>query len=458
MKEAQGDMQMIVNLKQNGDPAENTRILQQSLDHGGTVRIDQPGTYDFEGCLTIGDNTALECGAGVFLRRVGEVTGPLPPFIANKGIYDDTVNHNIRLEGIHLIVNGVDHVQMPLFPGLRGHLGFIGVRQLVIRDFECHDLEKSSYGIHVCNFEDILIENVFIEGLKDGIHLGQGSKFTIRHAKFRTFDDPIALNAYDYCTSNARFGWLEDGLIEDCYDLNDKDTTGFFCRLLAGSWCDWYDGMPYQNSTLTVYQGKLYAASVRPIAKRDKPLLSHTPPPQQPMDLINYQGVGWRLVQEHDGKYDAGCRRITFRDIFLQKTRKVAFAFELSNGPWAVSVPDGLPIPVQEDFVFDGIYSGSGVGHLLELDAPCKNIRISNSTIDGDAILNRVLPGRETDYFQTDITITGSAFKRNADLLRGTPTKHISINLNACNVIENGELTCEGEANIEAGNIKTKKI
>ena len=31
-------------------------------------------------------------------------------------------------------------------------------------------------------------------------------------------------------------GWIEDGLIEDCYDLADEDTTGYFCRILAGAW------------------------------------------------------------------------------------------------------------------------------------------------------------------------------------------------------------------------------
>ena len=25
-------------------------------------------------------------------------------------------------------------------------------------------------------------------------------------------------------------------LIEDCYDLADEDTTGYFCRILAGAW------------------------------------------------------------------------------------------------------------------------------------------------------------------------------------------------------------------------------
>ena len=447
---------MIVTLKTDGNPAENTRILQQCLDQGGTVRIDRPGIYDFEGGLTFGDHTALECGAGVSLRRVGDCTQRLTPFLSNKGLYDDSVNHNIRLEGVHLIVNGVDYKVLPRLLGMRGQVGFSGVRQLVIRDFECHDLGEAGYGILICDFEDVLLENLFIEGRKDGVHFARGSKFTIRHAKFRTFDDPIALNAFDYCTSNYRRGWIEDGLIEDCYDLDDRDTTGFFCRMLAGSWCDWYENMPFQNSTLAVYEGKLYAASVRPIERRAEPLRSQLPPPRQLFDPEQKSHVGWRVVQDHDGHYDAGCRRITFRDIHLKKKRNVAFAFELSTGLWAVSVPDGLPIPVQEDILFDGIHSCSQVGVMLQLGAPVKNLRISNSVIDGDAVESLALQGRERDYFPTDVTFCSTSFNGGA-LLKGKFTDHIRLGLHACTAPEDAVLSCAGNARIESGGLRIQK-
>ena len=94
---------------------------------------------------------------------------------------------------------------------------------------------------------------VIIKGRKDGIHFGPGKRFTIRDGIFQTFDDAIALNGQDYSTSNPEMGWIEDGIIENCYDLNQEKTVGFFCRMLAGAWIDWEKGMKVQQSVITSY-------------------------------------------------------------------------------------------------------------------------------------------------------------------------------------------------------------
>ena len=43
--------------------------------------------------------------------------------------------------------------------------------------------------------------------------------------KLGTFDDAIALNAHDYATSNPELGWIENGVIENCHDLNAEKLT-----------------------------------------------------------------------------------------------------------------------------------------------------------------------------------------------------------------------------------------
>jgi len=68
------------------------------------------------------------------------------------------------------------------------------------------DLSKAQYGIQVCTFEDLIIDDVVIKGMKDGVHLGRGKRFTIRNGVFQTFDDAIALNAHDYATGNPEVG------------------------------------------------------------------------------------------------------------------------------------------------------------------------------------------------------------------------------------------------------------
>ena len=146
---------------------------------------------------------------------------------------------------------------------------------LVVEGYVVKDLPAESFGVQVCTFENARFENLWIEGRKDGVHLGRGRKFVIRHAVFRTFDDPIALNAHDYSTSNPQMGWIEDGVIEDCYDLDDEDTTGFFCRVLAGSWLPWREGMVVQRSDSVVYSGRVYRVVMPPDGRT---FVSRTPP------------------------------------------------------------------------------------------------------------------------------------------------------------------------------------
>ncbi|MBO5725278.1 MAG: hypothetical protein J6S58_10665, partial [Lentisphaeria bacterium] len=98
------------------DPVQNTVLLQQALDQGGTIRVEEPGIYDVEGPLWIGSNTSLEFGAGVVIRR--SPGGQSKPFIVNKGLFKGEWNDHIRIEGLHLVTNGVDLTHFSIYPGV----------------------------------------------------------------------------------------------------------------------------------------------------------------------------------------------------------------------------------------------------------------------------------------------------------------------------------------------------
>lgn len=400
---------MIVKLKPEDGPVKNTAILQKYLDAGGTVRLEQPGTYELTGPLLIGSETALEFGPGVIVRRSaeGHRNGPL---IVNRGTFSGEWDHHIRIEGLRLVTGGVDLTHHSIYPGLRGHLAFLRVRDLIIRDYECLDLTKLGYGIHICNFENILLERLHIEGDKDGVHLSNGRYFTIRDSRFGTYDDAIALNAYDYCLSTATYGWVEDGLIENCHDLNKGKPAGFFCRMLGGAWTDWHEGMEVQNSTLAVHQGHLYSVCLPlPPQPRKTPLIS-TVPPTHKSGIVEAGGIPWRYVMPHDGRYEGSCRRITFRDIYLHKPR-VGFGLTLEGGLWSNSVPKGLTMPVIQDLVLDGIHAECELRYVFTAAHPAQNIRLVNSTLRGTVILAPVFQNhRAEEYPVMDILFSGVNF------------------------------------------------
>lgn len=421
---------MVISLNPADGPEKNTVFLQQYLDQGGTIRLEQPGIYDLNGPLFIGDDTALEFGPGVIIRRAPHENSD-HPLIVNKGVLEKKWNRNIRIEGLHLVTNKVDMTHYSIYPALRGHLAFLGVRDLVIRDYECTDLTLLGYGIHICSFENILLEKLYIAGDKDGVHLSDGRFFTIRDSRFGTYDDAIALNAYDFCLSTAVFGTLEYGLIENCHDFNIGKAAGLFCRILSGSWQDWYPGMLVRNSTLAVYNGKLYCVCL-PIPPKVKDLVSNVPPTHSE-GIKEYDGIAWRYVKEHDGIYEATCRKITCRDIYLHKER-IGFGFTLAGGFWADSVPAGLPLPMVEDLILDGIHAECDLEFVIGGQQPAKNIRICNSTLRGKIVWTEVYEDHTAEeYPPMDIVFAGVNFQQPAEeFCTIAPGREVSMQFYGC--------------------------
>lgn len=420
---------MIITLNPWDGPEKNTRLLQQHLDQGGTIRLEKPGTYDLDGPLFIGDDTALEFGPGVIIRRAPG--GSDNPLFVNKGVTEKKWNRNIRIEGLHLVTNKVDLTHRSIYPSLRGHLAFLGVRDLIIRDYECLDLTLLGYGLHICSFENILLERLYIAGDKDGVHLSDGRYFTIRDSRFGTYDDAIALNAYDYCLSTAVYGTLEDGLIENCHDFNINGSVGLFCRMLGGTWQNWYPGMLVRNSTLAVYNNKLYSVCL-PLPPKVKDLVSNTPPTHDE-GTREYDGIAWRYVKEHDGVYEATCRRITFRNIYLHKPR-IGFGFTLCGDLWADSVPRGLPLPVAEDLIFDGIHAECDQEFVFGGQQPARNIRVCNSTLRGKIVWAVVYEDHTAEeYPPMDIVFSGVNFQQPAeDFSLIAPGRKVSMRFYGC--------------------------
>lgn len=387
---------------------ENARALQAIVRRRGTIRIDVPGIYDISETVLLEDDTTLIFGAGVYLRRslAGDGTQHASYVFINAGAYTRTYNQNIQILGLHLICNGMEASTGPRIPGLRGHLSFFYAKNIVVRDFECLDLLAGCFCIHVCTFENLLVENVHIEGLKDAVHLGRGSKFVIRHGIFRTFDDPIALNAHDYASSNPQLGWIENGLIEDCYDLDQPESVGYFCRILAGSWGDWKEGMQVQHSDSVVHDGRVYRVLMSPDGAV---YTSHTPPThtEGAMDL---DGIHWVMVQD-EPIYNCGCRNIHFKDIFLEKKRPIAFSIHFDNDKWSRSVYPHSKAPVQEDLIFENIFFLNDIPTLVWSVTPVNTIKVINSVLKNSKV---ELVGQDTDgleYGTTHVLLSGTTFK-----------------------------------------------
>ena len=389
------------------DGVANSKALQSAVDLGGDIYIDLPGVYNLADCVTIGSDTALYFCEGSYIKR-NKCDHTSYVFI-NKGAYTRTYDKNIKVCGLKIICDGVQaslKSEDGCIPGMRGHLSFFYIRNLVIDGFELLDLPSVCFAIQVCTFENIVIKNLRVEGRKDAVHLGRGSKFVIRHGIFKTFDDPIALNAHDYASSNPQLGWIENGIIEDCYDLDDSDTVGYFCRILAGAWGDWKEGMEIQNSDTVAYRGRLYRALMRP----DGTIYKSLTPPAHEYGCKVIDGINWVMIQD-DVVYGSGCRNIHFKDIYLQKKREVAISVHFDKDRYSRSYYPGAIPPVQENILLENVCIENDIPILLSAITPLDSVKIINSVMDNSSIKLTDVETKGMEYKRTSILFSGTTFK-----------------------------------------------
>lgn len=382
---------------------ENSKALQRAVDHGGTITVSRQGVYKMAGTVYVGSNTSLLFGNNVFLKKVEE-SGPFCHVFLNKGALSRTYDQNITIAGLHIIVNSVDVRKWDVF-GLHGQLSFFYVKDLRIDRFRCLDLGPRQYAIHVCTFEDIIINDVIIKGDKDGVHLGRGKRFTISNGVFQTFDDAVALNGQDYDVGNPEMGWIEDGIVEKCWDLADgKRPVGFFCRIVAGAWIDWQPGMVVQKSDTVVSNGRLYRVQADPDGK----VYTSITRPTHESGSVVLDGITWGANQS-DVTYTAGVRNVIFRDIFIEKTR-IPFSVHFSCDRFDRSYYPGAEIPKQEQLSFDNIR----IKHeqrvpFIEVVTPVDALTIANSSLKDNPIVFRS-NSPLADYLKTQVTTIGCVF------------------------------------------------
>ena len=381
----------------------NTAALQRAFDKGGTITVERPGRYKIADTVFIGSDTALLCAAGVVFVKSNEGK-KFAQVILNKGALKKEWDSNIEISGLTISVNGMDHNDWKVF-GLRGHLAFFYAKDVRINRFRCLDLGRSQYCIHVCTFEDLIVDDVKIFGWKDGVHLGRGRRFTIRNGVFDTGDDPIALNAHDYSSGNPELGWIEDGVVENCHDLyNPERRVGYFCRILAGAWCDWKEGMTVQQGDSVVTGGSLYRVSM-PVD--GKTYVSKTRPAHK-KGQMKLDGINWVWVQD-EPVYECGVRNVVFRDVFLHQPR-TAFSVHFDADKYSRSYYPGAKPPRQEGIVFDNVqvlYTNKVT--FLSVATPVDSLSMNNCTLREGGI--RFVSNKAmSDYGPTKIQMNGCRF------------------------------------------------
>ena len=391
------------------DPLANSEALQKCLDGGGRIRVRKAGIYPVCRTLVLDAGTDLSFKEGVVLsKELGpDGSGARFTFI-NRGAFTREYDEGIRVSGLHLQCNGLDsrsggELDIPGIVGLSCQVAFFYVKDLCIDRFTLLDLPPHDFAIQICTFENVTVENVHVEGMKDAVHFGPGRGFVVRHGIFKTYDDPIALNAHDYTTSNPELGWIEDGLIEDCTDLDDPEngTTGFFARILAGGWRDWETGMKIQSSgDAVVCDGRIYRSNGPKVRTE---YVSAFRPSHTEGTVTYPDGITWTMSQDRNICHSCGVRNVVFRDIRLLKKRQVALCLHFDHDQYSRSYYPYAEIPVQGNIVFEKVYVGNDIPVLIQSRTPVDSIILRDSRIGSSEI--RLLKAIDAPGMEYDTTL-----------------------------------------------------
>lgn len=359
----------------SNDGSTNYKNLQSLLNSGGRIVVDVVGTYEIDGQLEIGSDTELIFGKQVYMKKVNSVGG----FLINKGAFAKEYDSNIRIDGLNLICNGSEGDGGDSIYGLNGQISFYYVKNLVFENCTVDDIVHSTYYFHCCCWENVLVQNCWIAGDKDGLHFDKGRHLTIRNCKFATGDDPIALNAYDYPDCTPEYGWIEDVLVENCVDVNDGRGDGRFSLMLGGAWLSWKSGNKYRTGDVAVSNGKVYAF----IGDYQETLFESTVAPDHESGEREYSdGCRWRYKQ-NEVLYSVGVKNITFRNIMLGRNRASGFKMSYEDDIYCRAYYPGAIAENYENITFDGISVDRNfkVITMFDIKAPVNIVRCINGDL-----------------------------------------------------------------------------
>lgn len=285
----------------SNSPDANRIALQAALDGGQKqVAVSSPGTYSIKGTVWIDDNTELVFADGVLLSLTSDTWN----VFCNRGAPTRTWNTNIKISGLKIKTNGSSASptwDSPLY-GLNGVVNFYCIQNSEF-DIEILDLARNNFGMQLVRFKDCIINNLRLEGKKDGLHLGPGNGLLIKKLHTRTYDDALALNAFDWAISNPEVGDIENVVVEEflCSWDPSSGNTSRAVNVLMGAVGPWRQAMPVVNGDAVIWNGRTYRSILSDVTAT---VSSVTPP-----SITSYsgfqetpEGIIWKMISSAEIK------------------------------------------------------------------------------------------------------------------------------------------------------------
>jgi len=228
-----------------------TRALQTALDENVAVRIPaELTTIYLDGPIVIRSGQRLFVDAGVELRLKPNTStcmirnaNPTPG--QQHAVSAEHPDTDILIDGGTWTTLAVTYSESNgnLTGGpdrqndLHGHGTILlnNVRGVIVRNVTIK--ECLPHGIQLSNVSEFLIENIrFDNHGRDGVHINGPTSFGIvRNIRGVTWDDMVALNAWDWKNTCMAFGPIHDIVVEDVHAGSSDSGYRAHIRLLGGT-------------------------------------------------------------------------------------------------------------------------------------------------------------------------------------------------------------------------------
>jgi hypothetical protein len=230
------------------------------------------------------------------------------------------------------------------------------------------------------------------------------------------------------CSSAA--GIIEDGVIENCVDLNHPHLDGAFLKLAATAWSDWKPGMKVRHSDSVVSNGRIYRVLGKWNEKGSPDGVVYTsltaPNFEKGTQVID--GITWIMFQ-NEVLYSTFVRNLVVRDVFIHSDR-TSFQFLCYDNDWTHSYYPGSEVPILSNIVLENVHMGKRNGNpMMLISAPIDQLTIRNSSFKDAYIVFKHSKDFEK-YPPTHINIVNSTFTnpgKNVVIKNGSPGKEIFL-------------------------------
>lgn len=401
--------------------ATNKTNLQTLLNQGGRIIVDVPGIYEMDGRLIVHSNTELLFGEGVYIKR----TESNDALLVNYGATVREFDTDITIDGMNLICDGKNGAPWNSISGMRGQLTFHYIKNLTIRNFTCEDNPDGPYLLHFNRWENVLVENVRIVGIKDALHFNTGKNLIVRNAHIDVVDDCIALNAQDYPTGTADLGWIENVTLENIYNEAKRETRpyGYVIRLIAGSWADWASGNMYRFSdTIVAPNGCVYRL-VGPDTTATEHESTVAPTIQAGRETTS-DGLQWRFIQNYT-KYNCAIKNLVIKNLYCERERDCIICIANEDSAYNRGVYPGTVPPLHQNIVLDNISVSGNVGTLVAVQMGFEELKLINSNLNFEKVID--------DYASYDtksiVALSNNTYRNESNFVLASATRQHQIKL-----------------------------